>query len=263
MTMLQGKVALVTGASSGIGRATVLELARKGARVMAVARSRSLLEDLMKEVAALGGAGRCHVADVSIREEVAQAVAATIADFGRLDIVINNAGVEYLDPVSDIKEAELRHMLEVNCFGALYVAQSALPHLTDQGSGQIVMVSSPMVRLNFPFMGGYAASKAASMVLAETLRREVAQKGIRVMTCHPGHTDTAIASHMSADRFPAWYGKRTNTLHPDDVARRLVLGIIRGEEQVVIGGPVRFLLTLKQYMPSLADRIIRKITAAT
>jgi NADP-dependent 3-hydroxy acid dehydrogenase YdfG len=203
------------------------------------------------------------VADVTKRDQVEQAVAGTIAQFGRLDIVINNAGVEYLDPVSQINEAELRHMLEVNCFGALYVTQSALPRMTGQGSGLIVMVSSPMVHLNFPFMGGYAASKAASMVLAETLRREVSGQGVRVMTCHPGHTDTAIASHMPRDRFPSWYGKRTNTLRPGDVAERLVLGIIRQEKQVVIGGPVRFLLTMKQYMPSLANRIIGKITAAT
>lgn len=258
---LQGKVALVTGASSGIGRATALELARHGAKVVALARSGLQLEELIRAIKAAGGTAMYVLADIARRDQVDRAVADALSQYGQLDIVVNNAGIEYLDPVCQMKEDEFRQMMEVNCFGALNVIQSVLPHLIRRQGGLIAMVSSPMMHLNFPHMGGYAASKAASTVLAETLRLEVAGQGIRVMTCHPGHTETAIASHMSPDRFPAWYGKRTSSLTPEEVAGRLALGIIRNEEHIVIGRPVQFLMTLKRYVPALAQRIIRKITA--
>lgn len=260
MKQLEGKVALVTGASSGIGLATALELARSGAKVVALARSQQRLEKLVQEIKQAGGTGIYVVADVSKRDQVDRAVSEAIAQFGRIDIAVLNAGVEYLDPVAQIKEEELRHMIDVNLFGVLHPIQATLPYLTSS-KGQIAVVSSPMMHLNFPHMGGYAASKAASTVLVDTLRREVAAQGVRLLTCFPGHTETQIAKHMSPDRFPAWYGRTSGHLKPEEVARPLVQAIIRNQPHLVVGGPVKFLLTLKKLVPALANRIIGKITA--
>lgn len=262
MKKLEGKVALITGASSGIGRATVIELAHQGALVVALGRSLLPLKSLVEQINNGNGTATYITADVTKPEQVQTAITEVIAQHGHLDIVVSNAGVEDLDPVMKMDVEEVRQMMEVNFFGSLNVFQAVLPHLIECQSGSIVQVSSPMSYLTFPYMGGYSASKAACTAMVGSLRREVASLGIHVMVCYPGHTDTGLVKHIKPERLPPWHGKGVKSLTPELVAEKLVAGILNGKKQVFIGGPIQLLLSVNRFAPSLADKIIHKVTAS-
>jgi NADP-dependent 3-hydroxy acid dehydrogenase YdfG len=196
--MLEGTVALVTGASSGIGEATALKLAELGASVGLVARRRDRLEDLAEKI---GDRALVIPADVSSEADVAQAVERTVAELGRLDTLVNNAGVMLLGPVQTAPLEEWERMLAVNLAGLLYCAHAALPHLlkaAEDGPRQVadmVNISSVAGRRASLGSGVYNLTKHGVGAFSESLRQEVGTRHVRVSLVEPGAVDTELPDH--------------------------------------------------------------------
>jgi NADP-dependent 3-hydroxy acid dehydrogenase YdfG len=189
---LQGKVALVTGASSGIGEATALALAARGAKVAIAARRQERLEKLADAVRAKGGEALPLVADVAKESELRAMVDGVEQRFGRLDVLVNNAGVMLLAPVAEASPADWRRMLELNVLAVMIGTQLALPMLK-RARGHVVNVASLAGRVANPDASGYAASKFGVVAFSESLRREVYKEGVRVTVIEPGIVATEPA----------------------------------------------------------------------
>jgi NADP-dependent 3-hydroxy acid dehydrogenase YdfG len=198
---LAGTTALVTGASSGIGEATARHLAGLGADVALVARRRDRIEALAKEVDATGRRSLVIEADVTVREQAEGAVQQTVDQLGRLDIVINNAGVMLLGPIADAPVEEWEQMVQVNLLGLLYCAKAALPHLlgaaesSERGVADLVNISSVAGRVARLGSGVYNATKHGVGAFSESLRQEVTERHVRVGLVEPGAVATELAGH--------------------------------------------------------------------
>lgn len=178
-----GRVWLITGCSAGFGRELALAALAAGDRVMATARRPHLLADL---VAAGGERVRTAPLDVTDEEQVAAAVARTLAEFGRVDVVVNNAGHGSVGAVEELDLADLRALMDVMFFGAVAVTKAVLPHLRAQGGGVVVQISSMGGQVGMPGFGAYCAAKFALEGLSEALAAEVEPFGVRVLIVEPG-----------------------------------------------------------------------------
>ncbi|HEU5104396.1 MAG TPA: SDR family NAD(P)-dependent oxidoreductase [Solirubrobacterales bacterium] len=198
---LNDTVALVTGASSGIGEATAKALAAEGASVALVARRAERLEQLGGEIADAGGTALPIEADVSDREQAQAAVSRAAEELGRLDVLVNNAGVMLLGPVTGAPVEEWEQMVNVNLLGLLYTAHAALPHLLEAAEGEprrvadMVNISSVAGRMARKGSGVYNATKHGVGAFSEALRQEVTGKHLRVSLVEPGAVDTELQSH--------------------------------------------------------------------
>ena len=198
---LDGTVALVTGASSGIGEATALHLAREGAAVALVARRADRLEGLASQIREEGGAALVVQADVADAQATADAVERTVSDLGRLDVLVNNAGVMLLGPIVDAPAEEWDRMLAVNLAGLLHCTHAALPHLLRAAEGDprrvadVVNVSSTAGRVARLGSGVYNATKHGVGAFSESLRQEVTARHVRVSLVEPGAVDTELREH--------------------------------------------------------------------
>jgi len=198
---LEQTVALVTGASSGIGQAAAKTLAERGATVALVARRADRLEQLGGEIADAGGTALPVEADVSDREQATAAVERVVDELGRLDVLVNNAGVMLLGPVVDAPVEEWEQMVQVNLLGLLYTAHAALPHLLKAAEGDprrvadLVNISSVAGRQARKGSGVYNATKHAVGAFSESLRQEVTGRHLRVSLVEPGAVDTELQSH--------------------------------------------------------------------
>jgi NAD(P)-dependent dehydrogenase (short-subunit alcohol dehydrogenase family) len=193
----EGKVVMVTGASSGIGRAVALAFAAAGARVALVARRQAALEEVARLA---GGEAIVLPADVTRKEDVRACFAKARAHFGRIDVVVNNAGILLPAPVTDIVESELEAMLRVNLFGALFVMQEAVPVMLAQGGGSIVNMASLAGRRGVTPVGGYCATKFALIGLTEALRMELHGHPVHVGLVLPGVVETPMVEQMAHDQ---------------------------------------------------------------
>jgi NADP-dependent 3-hydroxy acid dehydrogenase YdfG len=216
---LRGAVALVTGASSGIGEATALALAEHGAAVAITARRRARLEDLARRIQAVGATALVLEADLTDQAQAEGAVNQTAAELGRLDILVNNAGVMLLGPAVDAGADEWWRMLDVNVQALLFCTRTALPHLlaaaqdSPRNVADMVNVSSVAGRTVRPGSAVYNLTKHGVGAFSESLRQEVAERHVRVSLIEPGATATELRLHlrpeiqrMQEERFA---GKRT------------------------------------------------------
>jgi len=198
---LDGTVALITGASSGIGEATALALSAQGASAAIIARRRDRLDDLAGRINAASGDVLVIEADVTDEAAARAAVASTVQRFGRLDTVVANAGVMLLGPVEDAPVQEWERMLDVNVRGLLYTSHAALPHLLEAASAgprrvaDLVLVSSVAGRVPRNGSGVYNLTKHGVGAFGESLRQEVTQRHVRVSLVEPGAVATELASH--------------------------------------------------------------------
>ena len=215
------KVWFLTGASRGFGREWTIAALDRGDSVAATARDVSTLDDLVEK---FGDALLPLPLDVTDRDADFAAVASAHAHFGRLDVVINNAGYGHFGMVEELSEAELRGQLETNLFGAVWVTQAALPFLREQGSGHLIQVSSIGGISAFPGIGAYHASKWALEGISQALAQEVAPFGISVTLVEPGgfSTDWAGPSAQHSTALPAYTDAR-------DGARNRTAGAKRGD----------------------------------
>ena len=195
---LNGRSALVVGASSGIGEATALALAGEGARVAIAARRRARLDDLAARIRTAGGEALAIEADVTDEAQAAAAVERTLAAYGRLDMLLNVAGIGVAAPFQKTTTEEYRRIVDVNVLGVLYAIHAALPAMKRQGEGHIVIVSSGTGRYIHPSTV-YSGTKHAISAIAESLRREVGKDFIRVTSIEPGAVKTEFTARMRDD----------------------------------------------------------------
>jgi short-subunit dehydrogenase len=245
-------VAVVTGASSGIGEAAVVELASRGASVVAAARSVEKLKDLARRTASYGVLS--VETDVSDRESVEALVGETIREFGRLDILVNNAGLGLSGRVSEVRAEDLRYVFEVNTIGPLNCLQVALPHMGN--GGRIINVSSVVGKRAIPKVGGYCSTKFALNALSDSLRVEVADRGISVTSVYPGTTRTSFRdnSRRTRDEKRGW---RPKGVTPDKVAKKIADAAEKGTRDVYVTLSDRIFVTGVTLFPGLADRVLR------
>jgi NAD(P)-dependent dehydrogenase (short-subunit alcohol dehydrogenase family) len=211
---LSGKVALVTGASRGIGQAIARGLAAEGAALVLAARSVGDLEAVAGQIGAQGGRALVAPCDVRLAGEVQRTVSGALKKFGRLDILVNNAGVAFRVPLAEMAEADFDLTLAVNLKGIFLFCRQAVPVMAAQGSGTIINISSGAGKQGFPELAAYCATKFAVIGLSESLALEVAGQGIRVFSVCPGATDTQMYRSLFPEEEPE--------LAPEHIARRVV-----------------------------------------
>jgi short-subunit dehydrogenase len=254
---LSGRVAAITGASSGIGLACAKHLAREGAAVVLGARRVSLLEDTARQIREGGGRAAIAGTDVAREHDVHALVATAVREFGRLDIMICNAGFGYYGPIDETPAGVMQRMMDVNYMGTFYGAAAALPIFRKQNSGHLIFVSSIVGRRGVPNMGAYSATKAAQAGLAESLRAEFHGTPIHVTCVYPISTPTEFVDAMARD-----YGYRISGLGPkqtvDDVARAIVGAIERPRPEVYPHAKSRGLTILNALAPGFTDKFVRK-----
>lgn len=225
---LEGKVVLVTGASSGIGEATAIAVAEEGASVALVARRADRLEALSAKIKEAGGEALAIVADIADEVQARDAVLKTHEAFGRLDILINNAGVMLLGLIDGANTEEWRRMINVNVLGLMYTTHAALPLMKAQGTGHIVNVSSVAGRKARTGSGVYSATKWAVGAFSESLRTELFRSNIRVTLIEPGAVETELITHITnpqARQQADAFFKTITPLQSADIAAGIVYAV--------------------------------------
>jgi NADP-dependent 3-hydroxy acid dehydrogenase YdfG len=196
MTDLTGRVVAITGASSGIGEATALAYARAGAVVALAARRADRLESVADRIRAAGGTAGTRATDVSKEDEARAFVEGAHAEHGRLDVLVCNAGVMYLGRIEGAPLEEWRRMIDVNVMGTLYCIHAALPLMTAQAAGDIVVVSSVGGRVTPSHSGVYCLTKWGVGAFVEVLRKETVETGVRVLVVEPGRVESELRDHL-------------------------------------------------------------------
>jgi NADP-dependent 3-hydroxy acid dehydrogenase YdfG len=222
---LAGKVALVTGASSGIGEATAIALAEAGAAVAIGARRRDRLDALSAKLTGSGARVLTLDLDVTDEQACAAAVARTRAELGGLDVLVNNAGVMLLGTIVGADTEDWRRMLSTNVLGLMYMTSAAIEGMVEQGSGDVVNVSSVAGRQARKGAGVYNASKWAVNAFSESLRQEVTGRGVRIGLVEPGAVATELSSHITQPEAKAasvQMAAGMRTLQAEDIARAVL-----------------------------------------
>jgi NADP-dependent 3-hydroxy acid dehydrogenase YdfG len=225
MSGIEGKVIAITGASSGIGEATALLLAERGAKLVLGARRLDRLAALAAPINAAGGEAVYAATDVRNRDDLTALVALARERFDRLDVLVNNAGIGPISPLDDLRVEEWEQMLDVNVRGVLYGIAAALPVFREQGSGQFVNTASTAAHRIVPSMAVYAATKTAVRVISEGLRQEAGDK-LRVTVVTPGVTRTDFADDISDPDIKAQIAaSKALGMPPDAIARAIAFAI--------------------------------------
>jgi NAD(P)-dependent dehydrogenase (short-subunit alcohol dehydrogenase family) len=254
---LEGRVAAITGASSGIGLACAKHLAREGVAVVLGARRVSQLEATAHQIQAEGGRAAIVQMDVTREADVQALVGMATREFGRLDIMICNAGFGYYGPIDETPTDVMRRMMDVNYMGTFYGARAALPIFRKQNSGHLLFMSSIVGRRGIAMMGAYTATKAAQAGLAESLRAEFAGTPVHITCVYPISTPTEFIDAMARD-----YGHKISGLGPkqsvDDVARAIVRCIRRPAPELYPKPISRGLTVMNALAPAFTDWFVRK-----
>jgi NADP-dependent 3-hydroxy acid dehydrogenase YdfG len=226
---LQSKVCVVTGASSGIGEATARRLAGAGASVALLARREDRLEALAKEIEKEGGKALPIQSDITDEDQARAAIEQAQSELGRLDVLVNNAGVMLLGPIQGADTSEWRRMVDVNVMGLLYCTYYALPIMRDQGGGHIVNVSSVAGRVARLGTGVYNATKWAVGAFSESLRQEAVHVNVRVTIIEPGMVETELADHttseMAKQAIAQMRSEMKAPLQADDIAESIFYAV--------------------------------------
>ena len=238
---LDGTVALVTGASSGIGAATALALADHGAAVAVVARRRDRLDDLARRISGDGGTALPVAADITDREQAEAAVQRAVDELGRLDTVVNNAGMMGIGAAAEADPADWDRMLAVNVTGLLYVTRAALPHLikaaadSSRGVADLVNISSTAGRVARPGTSVYALTKFGVGAFSESIRQELIGQRVRVGLVEPGRVDTEISTNLAPQIRAAVdeQGAAIEMLRAEDIADAVAYMVTRDRRVAV------------------------------
>ncbi|TPN54129.1 SDR family NAD(P)-dependent oxidoreductase [Mesorhizobium sp. B1-1-7] len=224
---LMGKVALVTGASSGIGEATAAALAAAGAKVAVAARRADRLDMLVGRIEKAGGKALAIEADIAKSGDITAMVDKIVSEWSRLDILVNNAGVMLLSPAAEADLDDWRRMIELNLIGLMAATKAALPHLK-AAKGHVVNISSVAGRVANPGASAYAATKFGVVAFSESLRREVYVDKVRITVIEPGLVRTELGDHITNPAMKAGLDQRLATLEAltaDDIANAILYAV--------------------------------------
>jgi short-subunit dehydrogenase len=252
------RVIAITGASAGIGRATARRLARDGAAVAICARRADRLDAVAAEIAAAGGQALSVAADVTRAEDMDAFVARTVERFGRLDVMMCNAGFGIAGAIDEIAPDQMQKLMDVNYTGTYHATRAALPLFRRQGSGHIIMVSSIVGKRGVPYMGAYSATKFAQVGLAECMRSELIGTGIHVSVVYPVSTESEFFDVMSREtgtEVTRAMGPRQSVEHVADAIAR---AIDRPIPEIYPHTMSRALVILNALAPGFTDRVVRR-----
>jgi short-subunit dehydrogenase len=251
-------VVAITGASAGIGRATALRLARDGAAVALCARRADRLEAVAAEISAAGGQALPIVANVASQPDMERLVGETVARFGRLDVMICNAGFGVAGAIDEIAPDQMQTLMDVNYMGTYLAARAALPIFRRQASGHLIVVSSIVGKRGVPYMAAYAATKFAQVGLAECLRAELAGSAIHVSVVYPVSTDTEFHDVMSRETGAPVARAHGPRQAVGKVADAIARAIERPVPEVYPYFNARFLVMLNALAPGLTDHLVKR-----
>ncbi len=258
---MKDNVVAITGASKGIGAELARQLAAKGAKLVLAARSEKELEAVAADCREAGASVACVRADVAVERDCQAIVAGAVLAFGRLDTLVNNAGVSMWARFEDIEDMSiLKRIMQVNYMGAVYCARHALPHLRES-RGRIVAIASLAGLMGVPTRTGYSASKHAMRGFFDSLRIELAGTGVTVTVIYPGFVSTSIRETASGpDGTPIVVSpvKEDEAMSVEDCARRIVAAIERRERDLVMTARGKLGVWLKLLAPSLVDRLAKR-----
>jgi NADP-dependent 3-hydroxy acid dehydrogenase YdfG len=246
----KGKVAIVTGASTGIGRALALALVRAGSRVVLASRNIQALENLSQEIRQLGGQALVVPTDVTSTEQVARLIDRTEQEWGAIDMLFANSGLYVRGHVTSLTLADFEKALDVNFYGMLRAVLEVLPRMLKRGSGHIVLMSSIDGRKGLPLDAPYVAAKSAMRGFAGVLRQELHGTGVRLTIVYPGRIDTPMISHLEFHPISA-------KIPAEAVAQATLRGMRRNQVEVVIPFLAWGLLYADMLMPRVADFFVR------
>ena len=251
---LRQQVVVITGASSGIGRETSLQLARRGARITAVARGQQALDTLVDEVTRMGGQIHTVTGDVADPATTERAAAEAVERFGRIDTWVNNAAVSIYATIEDLTVDEFRRVTEVNYLGQVHGVKAALPHLRAAGGGTIVNVGSALSERAVPLQAAYCAAKHAIKGFTEALRVEMERErsGINVVLIEPASMNTPLFDHARSKA-----GRRPVPIPPIYEPRVTAKAIVHAAEQpvavIATGGASKLFTVVERINPRLLD----------
>lgn len=258
--MYQNKVVWITGASSGIGEALAYEFARQGATLVLSARR----EDVLDNVRAACAHPERHLVvplDMTDTDSLPLHVDAVLQKLGRIDVLVNNAGVSQRSLVKDTALEVDRRIMEVDFFGPVALTKAVLPHMLAAGQGQLVAVSSIVGLVATPYRSAYAAAKHAIVGFYDALRAEVHDAGLKVAVLFPGFVRTNVSvAALSGDG--SAHGvvdeKIASAMLPAEFARQAVAALARGEDRLIIAGRERLAVWLSRLSPALLAHVIRR-----
>ena len=256
--MSSSRVVAITGASAGIGRATALRLARDGASIAVCARRKDRLDAIAAEIVAAGGQALPIVADVTSEDAMTMFVAATVERFGRLDVMMCNAGFGIYGAIDEITPDQMRKLMDINYFGTYYAARAALPIFRRQKTGHLVIVSSIVGKRGVPYMGAYSATKFAQVGMAECLRSELYGSDIHVSVVCPISTATEFTEVMTRETGGDVSGSLGPGQSVDEVADAVARAIAHPVPEVYPYFKSRGLVLLNAIAPGFTDKIVQK-----
>ncbi|MFQ5810655.1 MAG: SDR family NAD(P)-dependent oxidoreductase [Armatimonadota bacterium] len=256
---LRERSVIVTGASSGIGRETAREFARAGSNVVLASRNQGALEELAGELAGLPGRRLVVPTDVREQQAVNAMVERTAEEFGRVDVLVNNAGVGLSASIAEGELENMRYVLDVNLFGVIYGVRAVVPHMKEQGSGTIINISSVAGRIAVPYEGIYCASKAALNALSDALRLELEEYGIKVISIYPGLTVTAFRENLIKEVETRERSRLLRAAPASAVAKAIVRAARRSSRESFVTVGDAAAVTVKGLSPRLVDWGIRRL----
>jgi len=226
MENIKGKVVVITGASSGIGEAIAITLANKGAKVVLAARRADRLQELVKQVRSTGGEAAYLITDVTKKQDMLALIEFALNEFGRIDVLINNAGIAHLSRVDAVEVEDWEEMIDINLKGVLYGIAAAMPAFKAQGSGHIINIISTAGIQIVPLMAVYAGTKNAVRTITEAMRQESGGK-YRVTGISPGFVQTELADHMKDATIQAAIKEQSAkiAISPNDIAAAVVYAV--------------------------------------
>jgi uncharacterized protein len=250
---------VITGASSGIGKATALAFAKRGVRVTLAARSRGPLEEVASACRGFGHPAEVITADVSKADDCAALIERAEA-IAPIDVLVNNAGIGRFDPVVSAKNEDFEAMMQTNFFGTVYTTRAVLPHMLQRRGGSIVNVASIAGIMGFAGMSGYCASKFAIIGFTESLRNEVQGAGIKVSLVCPATTETNFFDTAEKDKMPG-ASRLMRSLDSDAVAKAIVRSARTGKARIMLPIEAHTYMRMKELFPRLAHSLMRNVSA--